>query len=157
MFMRIVLVLLAFLASIAPAAAQNITANPEQIASVMRAADYEVTIEEGSDGNPYISSETSGYKFLVFFFGCDAMLPCASVQFYAGFTTEARPYDLEALNRWNTEKRFGRAYRDKDGDPVVEMDIDLEDGGMSRALFIDNLEYWDSIVRQFSEFAFEND
>ena len=38
--------------------------------------------------------------------------------------------------------RFTRAYLDKEGDPMLAMDVDLDDGGMSAALFIDNIEFW---------------
>ena len=35
---------------------------------------------------------------------------------------------IEHMNRWNTEKRFSRAYIDKDGDPTLEYDVDFEGG-----------------------------
>jgi hypothetical protein len=34
---------------------------------------------------------------------------------------------------------------------VVEMDVDLDDGGMSEALFIDNLQFWQSVLGKFEE------
>ena len=40
---------------------------------------------------------------------------------------------------------------------IVEMDIDLEVGGMSRELFIDNIAYWDSIMVKYADFVFSND
>jgi hypothetical protein len=35
---------------------------------------------------------------------------------------------LQRINAWNQEKRFSRAYLDKDGDPVLESDLRLTDG-----------------------------
>ncbi|HEY4168655.1 MAG TPA: YbjN domain-containing protein [Reyranella sp.] len=34
---------------------------------------------------------------------------------------------------WNRDKRFGRAYLDKVGDPWVEMDVDVEHGATTEA------------------------
>ena len=31
-------------------------------------------------------------------------------------------------NQWNLSKKYSRAYMDKDGDPVLELDLDLEGG-----------------------------
>jgi hypothetical protein len=59
------------------------------------------------------------------------------------------PVPLERINEWNRSQRFGRAYLDKDGDPVIEMDLDLDDGGLSAALFADNLEFWDAVLGKF--------
>lgn len=64
---------------------------------------------------------------------------------------------LEEMNKYAAENRFGRVYIDDEGDPIIEMDIDLEAGGMSRALFLDNLAYWDSIMVAFGDFAFSKD
>ncbi len=50
-----------------------------------------------------------------------------TLQCYAGFRSQ-RP--LEALNDWNREYRFTRAYLDQDGDVVLEMDLNLS-GGVS--------------------------
>ncbi|MDB5673507.1 MAG: YbjN protein, partial [Sphingomonas bacterium] len=37
----------------------------------------------------------------------------------------------------------------KEHDPILEMDVDLDDGGVSPALFIDNIEFWTSILGKF--------
>ena len=57
------------------------------------------------------------------------------------------------MNEYASINRFGRVYLDSDGDPVVEMDIDLEAGGMSEALFADNIAYWDAIMTNFSSWV----
>jgi len=50
-----------------------------------------------------------------------------SLQFHwAAAGTDAT---LEKVNKWNQEKRFSRAYLDEDGDPHLELDLDLEGGG----------------------------
>lgn len=42
--------------------------------------------------------------------------------------------DLKFINDWNRTKRFSRAYLDKDGDIVLEAEVDLEPGMSSEAI-----------------------
>jgi hypothetical protein len=58
---------------------------------------------------------------------------------------------MSQMNDWNKTKRFSRGYIDKDGDPVMEFDLDLDDGGMSEALFIDNVEFWEVSMGNFKK------
>ena len=51
---------------------------------------------------------------------------------------------------WNRDARFGRAYLDRDGDPVVEMDVDVSRGATTEAL-ASNLESWRLVLREFSK------
>ncbi len=49
---------------------------------------------------------------------------------------------------WNRDKRFGRAYLDKAGDPWVEMDMDVEHGATTEAIAND-LERWKAVIQEF--------
>ena len=139
-----------------PVAAQNITADLDQIAGVLKEEGYQAKIDEG-DGQRWIESAMSGYTYIILPFGCDdAGKDCKSVQFYVAFVPANKP-TLQEMNKYAAENRFGRVYLDDEGDPIIEMDIDLEAGGMSRALFLDNLAYWDSIMVAFGDFAFSKD
>ena len=51
----------------------------------------------------------------------------ASLLFFAGWSTEG-DFPLSAINEWNRISRFGRAYVDDQGDPVVELDLLLAGG-----------------------------
>jgi hypothetical protein len=156
---RIVLLAAGFFAFTAStqAAAETVTADPKIIARVMQNAGYKASIEKLEDGQSYVQSSSSGYPFRVFFFGCDNDTPgCDTVQLFAGFRTDKSP-TLREMNDYTRDYRWGRVYIDEEDDPVIEMDIDLEDGGMSDALFKDNLEYWDYVMSKFAEFAFSKD
>ena len=50
-----------------------------------------------------------------------------SLLFFAGWNTE-EDFPLSATNEWNRTSRFGRAYVDDQGDPVVELDLLLAGG-----------------------------
>lgn len=135
-----------------PATAQNVVADVDQIAAILESEEYQAKLIGESDDR-YIKTGMSGYNFLILPFDCDdAGENCRSVQFYIAFATETEP-TLEAMNTYASENRFGRIYLDDDRDPVIEMDIDLEAGGMPKELFIDNLAYWEAIMVAFAEFA----
>ncbi|MBP6362069.1 MAG: YbjN domain-containing protein [Novosphingobium sp.] len=152
---RSILIIFAAVAAMlaAPAMAKNVTADLDQINEVMKGAGYKSEVKE-KDGERYITVEASGYRFLLFAFGCDdAKKKCKSVQFFAVFNPSTKP-TLEAMNTYARQNRWGRVYLDKDGDPAIEFDLDLEQGGMSGELFLDNVAYWEAIMVAFADFAF---
>ena len=122
----------------------------------MKRNGYTVKVKTDKDGSHIRTSRGKDtYSFSIFFYGCTegTMNDCKSVQFFSAFSPKTKP-TLDALNAYARDNRWGRVYQDKDGDPVIEMDVDLEKGGMSEALFIDNLEYFEAVVGKFGEFAF---
>ncbi|MEI9850087.1 MAG: YbjN domain-containing protein [Sphingomonas sp.] len=70
-----------------------------------------------------------------------------------GFTDPV--VSTDRINEWNRDHRYGRAYIDKEGDPVVEMDVDLDKGGISRALFDDYVATWGQVGATFRTFVTE--
>ena len=84
------------------------------------------TLEAQADGQPRIAGETGGIPYQVFFLNCAAAGVCEDINFYAGFAG-VKP-TMDAMNAWNRDKRFGRAYLDSDLDAVIEYDINLEHG-----------------------------
>ncbi|MCA0977440.1 YbjN domain-containing protein [Qipengyuania flava] len=135
-----------------PTLAKNVTADLDQIAEVLHDHGYQAKLEgEGNDRS--IKTGMAGYTFVILPFSCeDDGTDCKSVQFYTAFDPEKSP-TLEEMNSYAAANRFGRIYLDHEGDPAIEMDIDLEAGGMSEALFMDNLAYWEAIMVSFAEFA----
>ena len=61
------------------------------------------------------------------------------MQFFVGYA-EPKAASLTQVNKWNAEHRFGRAYLADSGSARIEMDVNLDEGGMSQALFEDSLE-----------------
>jgi len=83
------------------------------------------------DGTPRISFGVDGYRWAVLFYGCAAAerpdeRPCTSLQFFSGYTME-KPIPLFTINKWNTEKRFARAYTfvSSDGKPGARIEVDV--------------------------------
>lgn len=59
-----------------------------------------------------------------------------SIQFYVSFSDSKAT--LSKVNTWNKEKKYSRSYLDNDGDPVLELDLDLA-GGVTRERIVDFL------------------
>jgi len=135
-----------------PAHGQMVKAqDPDSVVRALKSAGYEAEVGADKDGSPTVTSTASGSRFMIFFYNCTGGKSCATVQFFASY--EVKPaVTLDKINQWNREQRFGRAYLDKDGDPVVEMDLDLDDGGVSTPLFKDNVEFWVSVLGRFETF-----
>jgi hypothetical protein len=90
----------------------------------------------------------------VFFYNCTDNTDCRTIQFYVGYN-EPNSATHETMNAWNRDNRFGRAYVGDDGIARLEMDIDLDDGGVSQALFEDNLEFWLTVMSRFADHVAE--
>lgn len=139
-----------------PLAAENVTADVERIATILQSEGYKAK-RAGEPAKPYLETAMGGYNTSIYFFGCnDRGKACKAVQFYAGFDPKNSP-SLQAMNDFSAQNRFGRVYLDDDGDPIIEMDVDLEAGGMSEALFLDNIAYWNAILGNFAKFVFKGD
>ena len=146
------LVLAALAASWAlPAQAQMVRAqDPDSVVQALQAGGYAAQLGTDRVGDPMITSGVGGTTFQIFFYNCTDNRECATVQFHSGYNTDGS-VSIESMNEWNRSKRFGRGYIDDENDAVLEMDVDLDDGGVSRLLFIDNMEFWQSLLGDFEE------
>jgi Putative bacterial sensory transduction regulator len=141
MIRNTIIALAATFAFAGTAQAQMVTAkNPQSIVSALQNAGYKAELTKDGTGDPLIRSSSSGSSFAIFFFGCTKNVDCATIQFFAGYTDKKAT--LSQMNDWNSKKRFGRAYLADSGAARIEMDVDLDDGGLSAKLFEDNVEFW---------------
>lgn len=96
------------------------------------------------DSNIYRFTVKGGYNVLL-------LNKFDDIQLYAVFT--GGKVSMSRINDWNRTKRFSRAYLDKDGDPVLEADLDFEGGVTNEsvarfvALFVQSLESFDAHLR----------
>lgn len=119
--------------------------NPEAILSVAKEFG-EANLEKDSDGDPKIVGKLDGRTYVIYFYGCTKGLNCKDIVLRAGWGDTKMK--VEDMNRWNSETRFGKAYLDKDGDPTVEMVINLK-GGVSRENLYDTFDFWRVVVDKF--------
>jgi hypothetical protein len=140
----------ALLAVSSPALAQTVTADPQKLAAVLQAAGYQAELGKDNVGDPMITSAAAGSKFVVLFYNCTDHAACSTIQFQTAWAMKTKP-TLAAINEWNHGNRFARAYIDKEGDPGIMMDVNLDKGGMPLGLFRDNLEVWVAVLGNFKK------
>jgi len=109
------------------------------------------TMGEDGQGDPKISSRVSDTKFSVYFYGCKDNTNCNSIMIKAGYDLNDGISALK-INEWNRNKRFSKAYIDDDGDPFLEMDVNLAYEGVGSKNFEDDLDWWRLLVEDFEEF-----
>ena len=97
------------------------------------------------DGVPYFEFALDGRKTALALYGCTPG-PCAQALLHTGFRIGKKP-DLQAINDWNREQRFVRAYLDRDGDPTVESDLVV--AGAETAALREWIATWRRQVPQF--------
>jgi hypothetical protein len=124
--------------------------DPQTIVRALLGGGYSAKLGVDKVGDPMVTSAVGGTTFQIFFYNCTNHVQCATVQFHSGYDLD-RTLPLETINEWNRSERFGRAYLDKENDPILEMDVDLDDGGLSPLLFIDNIEFWSTILGKFEK------
>jgi hypothetical protein len=136
----------------APAHAELVSAkDPAVIRQILEGQGLPAELRKSDDSPPYLESKHNGLKFLILFMNCDdSKRNCATVQFYMSFS-DADNASLENLNNWNKDKRFARAYRDDEGDPVLEMDLDLDFDGLPRKNVGEAINTWKSLMDAFQK------
>ena len=109
-------------------------------------------VEKDGEGDPKIVGRIEGIRYALYFYECEENAKCKSVSFAAGFTgTNA---NIEKMNEWNRERRFGEAHLDDEGDPWITMPVNLRHG-VTRENFDDTVDWWRVVTKQFEEFVYK--
>jgi hypothetical protein len=111
------------------------------------------TLETQGNGDPRIAGKIEGVSYHAFFMNCTDHTDCEDINFYAGFLDNKQT--LDAINEWNRDKRFGKAYLDTDLDAVIEYDVNLE-RGVTRENLDANFAVWSLVLGQFTTFIGHN-
>lgn len=108
-------------------------------------------LTKDDDGDPKITGCINQVCYSVYFYGCVEHANCKSIQFHSGFkmNKDHKP-DWRVINEWNKEKRYGRAYKGKDGDPFVEMDIPMDNGTTYGTLDV-AFQDWGKVMGKFAK------
>ncbi len=111
-----------------------------QLVEIMQAMGYKAEVDDED-----VSWQVEGRNALVLTYDNGH-----AIQFYVGIA--GAKTSLSDLNAWNRGKRYSRTYLDDDGDPCIELDLDLS-GGVTRARIEDyfktcvvSLKQWDKTV-----------
>lgn len=98
------------------------------------------------DGNPMIAGKIEGIPYFVRFRNCSGRDTCSDINIRVGFLVKP---PIEAINAWNRDKRFSKAYLDAEGDAILEMDVVLV-GGVSQDNMSEIFSYWRLALDQFT-------
>ncbi|MBF0144259.1 MAG: YbjN domain-containing protein [Magnetococcales bacterium] len=112
--------------------------SPKLLETLLRAIDGDYK-EVGN--NAYAFTVKGKYK--VVFFN-----KIKDVQLFVLFDTNE--VSLTRINDWNTNKRFSRAYLDRENRPALESDLDVE-GGVTGESIIRFIALFSESVEQFAE------
>ena len=104
------------------------TLSMQSVADVLKEEGYSAE-KLSTDGEETVQWKMDGYSSYIIPY--DEGL---SIQFYICFSGTSAT--LEKVNEWNKTKRFSRSYLDDEGDPCLELDLDLA-GGITRGRLVD--------------------
>jgi len=122
--------------------------DPDAILSVAKGFGSAV-MKKDSGGDPLIICRVDGTKFGIYFFGCDSNgKKCDDIKFGTAWSGIKVPW--ETINEWNRSKRYGTAYLDNDGDPNLDMPVNIDHGG-TRENLEDTFQFWTQILRIFKK------
>jgi hypothetical protein len=143
----IALALVAFLATPAMAKVyKGITVG--EMEQMMKTLGFQYEIKTDSAGDPMLAFKQAQLRVGLYFYH-KVGGQYTAIQLSTGFSMSNGP-SLEKINEWNRTKRYARAYLDKEGDPRVEVDLDLEGGvteGAIKELFRTN----SAVLAQFTK------
>jgi hypothetical protein len=159
-YLRVFVLLLAVAAisGAADAAPRNDTVidavTGKEFAALMAEFGYDVKLEKDDEGDPYLVSSKGETSFVVIFYGCDKNKDtfkrvCGDVQFRSSYEAPEAA-SLSRMNKWNTDFRFGKAYVDDDGDPTIEMVLNMS-GGVTASYVRNILKWWSIVLRDFED------
>ncbi|MBU2977103.1 YbjN domain-containing protein [Alteromonas sp. C1M14] len=103
-------------------------------------------LKKDSSGDPMITGRIDGNKYGIFFYGCSDGRNCDEIQFVAAWS--GVDASLSDVNEYNRLRKFGKAYLDSDGDPNLDMIINM-DYGITVETLEDNFDWWTKIIKTF--------
>ncbi len=109
-----------------------------EMRELMQRFGYLVKLGKDGGGDPLLETSLDGTSFKIYFYGCDraSVRSCGSIQLAAAIRPR-NPQDAARMNAWNREQRHGKAFRRKNGDVVLHMNINIRHG-----LTIGHLRVW---------------
>lgn len=119
-----------------------------EMETIVKELGFKYEVKTDSQGDPMFSFQQSGLRCGLYFYN-KKEAGYTAIQISTGFSLKTPP-TLEKLNEWNRGKRYARAYLDRQGDPRVEVDLDLEGGvtdGAIKELFRTN----SAVLAQFTK------
>ena len=129
------------LLAVPPALGQTAADGSERItagivAHELEAMNLSAKTDQDESSDPRVTTKVDGYNWSIYFYDCGTgpleERGCTSYQFYSGYQVSTN-FPLATINKWNTEKRYAKAYtslqRDKTTNARIEIDVLLAGTG----------------------------
>lgn len=121
--------------------------NPKQIAAIVQDEGFRGKVQVDEDGKVSIRSGAHGADFQIYFEACTGEASgCEILAFRAGFDLD-RTTDAAIIRDWN-RTRWTKSFRDEEGDPFLELNVNMVHG-VSETNFRDTLNWY---VRELGTF-----
>ena len=135
--------------------------DPQGLMAVLRGAGYDsVKFHPRAEGRAAASIEivVEGLTFLVLFSDCEEAIPdfCETLVLSTSWDRKT-PISDAAITKANQQYRYVSVWRDEDGDPFMQWAILTRRDGISAPLFLNAIERYLGVVRQFWRVAFDGD
>jgi hypothetical protein len=111
-------------AAVATAVPAPVSYNLTAIEAAMKADSFAYDKMTSPSGNVLYQMQIAGLKFVLVGYGIEGTT-ARSMQLQAGFDggKESRAQKVDAVNKWNFERRYAKAYVTDEDDVVLEMDF----------------------------------
>ncbi len=110
-----------------------------------------IEAEPASTGQvEYLVFTLSGHKSIIALYQCKQE-HCGTIKMTT-FFKPPKPIGAKQINTWNQTRRYTRAYLNKEGNPILEADIDL-DGGAPKEVVVDFVMRQQSMIAWFAKFV----
>ncbi len=130
------------------ASASIVNAQDTRVVQTLTSAQMKSLLQDQGFPNVEVDSDDDlivrmqGYRVIVFVRGGNY----SRIQFF--FALGGTSATMRDVNDWNRTKLFTRAYLDNNGNPVLEMDVDL-DGGVTIARIKDSIRTYNQSLAAF--------
>ncbi|MBI1212190.1 MAG: hypothetical protein GC190_12055 [Alphaproteobacteria bacterium] len=152
-FTTLLIAAAALFAFVLPAQAKSIPSaglTRGEVATYLKSKGYPVTATKDGNGLSILKATTpAGVNFDIYFFDCNKVGRCPSIQFAAGWSVHNK-VPLDRLNSWNRGRRYMRAYTQEGGALYGEVDMILAPGG-SYQQFESYRTLWDKLLVKFKD------
>lgn len=93
------------LAAPAQPSAPKMLQQPADFAAAIQELGYLATMDKDEDGDPMITSSSSGSRFFIMFSECEGNRKCQIISWYKGFTYDKSDYSKYKVisDRWNSK------------------------------------------------------
>ena len=104
--------------------------------------------KDSINNNPFITVRIDGTQYDIVFRGCSNGKDCDDILFVAAW--RGVKVTMDDINAWNRDKKFGRAFLNINGDPMLGMPVNLDYGVTQRNLVV-TFNWWTKVLAGFKK------